>query len=272
MQTKPIRIGIIIDDLGNNLKNGLFAVSIPGQITYAILPHRPFTKIIAKKANAAGKQIMVHVPMQAVSSMDIGAGGLTKSMTAKQIHKTLVADLHAVPHAKGFNNHMGSALTADTKAMGWVMQTAAKQKFYFVDSRTTIKTVAEKTAKKYAIPTIRRNVFLDDERNKKYIDQQFKALIRIAKQKGYAVAIGHPHPITLRYLKAEIPKLERKNIKLVAVSKLITRQHQKSKTKPTKQYKSFQGAHNFYYFYHRFFEASERILKLMKQPNKPHHK
>lgn len=214
------RISIIIDDIGLNQATNRRAIELPGNLTYAILPRRPYSRTMAEYAHLAHKEIMLHLPMQAMVQ-SAGQGTLRVTMSKRIFQQTLLDDLHAVPYIRGFNNHMGSLLTQNKEEMQWLMQMLQTTPLYFIDSRTIASSVAEEIAKIYHIPTLKRDIFLDHTRTLKTIDHQFNALIHLAKKRGYALAIAHPYPETLQYLEATLPTLHTQGITLVSVSHLL---------------------------------------------------
>ena len=218
-------VAIIIDDLGYKLKQDQRAINLPGQVTYAFLPHTPHLKELAETANTRGSDIMLHLPMQAtMETFYLGPGALTSDMTEQEFRQSVINSIHSIPHIKGVNNHMGSLITSQKNSMKWLMDELAQTDLYFVDSRTTAKTLAEKTANQYQIKNTRRNVFLDHELNRPAIEFQFDRLIALAKKNGSAVAIGHPFKETLDVLEEKIPQLEANGIHLISVSELIQQQ------------------------------------------------
>jgi len=241
--TEPAVIAIIIDDIGHNLEAGKRVINSKLPVTCSILPARPHSIRLASLANKNGKEVMLHLPMQASKSERLGHGALTIDMSKNEFIRTVEISIDAIPHAKGINNHMGSLLTRNPNHMEWLMQAIANrdEHLFFVDSRTTAKTVAEELAQSYHIPSIQRDVFLDDTANdKNFVKQQIKQLIRIAKKQGYALAIGHPHKTTLLVLEQELSKLPEQEIKLVTVSELInTAVSKKMANKPNKQWQKY---------------------------------
>jgi len=217
-------ISIIIDDLGNHRAAGERAVNLPGALTYAFLPHLPYSPRLAELANGQHKEVMLHLPMEAESGKLLGPGGLTQLMNEQHFKDEMRKSINAVPHVRGFNNHMGSRLTKNTQQMIWVMQTAMfRDDLYFVDSRTTHESVAMIEADKRGIRGAKRDVFLDYEKdNEAIVKQQLKELIERARKKGTALAIGHPYKSTMKVLEAWLPTLEKQGIKLVPVSSLIS--------------------------------------------------
>jgi len=222
---EPAVIAIIIDDIGNNFAAGQRVINSSFPYTCSILPARPHSIKLARLAHENGKEVMLHLPMQASKSERLGHGGLTSSMSKQEFIRVVDISIDAIPYAQGINNHMGSLLTTDSNYMGWLMQTIANREedLFFVDSKTTAKTVAADTAHNYHIPSIRRDVFLDSiAHDQEFVRQQIKILINKAKKQGYALAIGHPHKTTLNVLEEELSKLNNEDVELVTVSRLIS--------------------------------------------------
>jgi len=221
-------IALIIDDLGNQYSHDSEAIDLPGKVSCAFLPYAPFTRSLAEKAYASRKEVMLHLPMQAVNEEPREAGELTLDMTRRQFNRTLQGDLDAVPHVSGINNHKGSLLTRHPGHMAWLMQDMSRQGgLFFVDSRTTAATVARQLAAEYRIPSIDRKVFLDNVQTTSAIQEQFRRLLDIARREGSALGIGHPHEETLAVLRQELPRLADYNIRLVSVSRLIEIEHRR---------------------------------------------
>jgi polysaccharide deacetylase 2 family uncharacterized protein YibQ len=231
-------ISIIIDDMGYSLDRGEQAIAIPAPLTYAILPNSTHARSLATKAFAAGKEVMVHLPMENTAQIPMAHGALTSAQPKDDFLRAIYQSLDRVPHATGINNHMGSALTQEPHATGinnhmgsaltqepqamrWLMEAIKDRQMYFIDSRTTPDTIAFTTAQSHQLRAASRDIFLDNEKSIHAIDRSFQQLLRLARRKGTAIAIGHPHPITLAYLAMALPKIE--NIKVVSISELITK-------------------------------------------------
>ena len=216
------QIVIIIDDLGNQSHTAKRVMDLPGPVVCSILPQRPFTKKIARWAHEQQKEVLVHLPMQSIQNSALGPGGLELSMDEHQFRQTIIENLDSVPFNIGLNNHMGSLMTQHPGNMMWLMQTL---KTYpdkvFLDSRTTHKTVAHDIAIEFDIPSVSRDIFLDDLVEIEAIQSQFDLLIEIAKKKGQAIAIGHPYPETLEVLNENIPLLSAQGVELVSLKTLM---------------------------------------------------
>ncbi len=222
---EPARIAIIIDDLGNHRGLGREAVALPGAVTYSILPSRPYSNDLATQANARGKEVMLHLPMQTLDGRQIGNGGLSLGMDRTQFMRAVHESLASVPHVAGVNNHMGSLLTRHPGAMRWLMEDlTCFNRLYFVDSRTDVRTVARRQARAAGLANAERDVFLDNLQDRDYIREQLQRLIAKARRNGSAIGIGHPYPDTLAVLAEELPKLADQDIQLVPVSRLVERE------------------------------------------------
>lgn len=211
-------IAIIIDDMGHSYESGVELINLPFPLTLSFLPERPFTKRLIEMANFHQKEIMLHAPMQNSMGYDLGYGGLKKNMPPQDLKQTLLKSFGKINHMVGLNNHMGSILTTDPKAMKTVMEVVSQYPFYFVDSRTSSKSVAASIAKQHNIPNLSRDIFLDHIQNREFIQTQFLKLIDLARKNGTAIAIGHPHPETIEYLTWALSKLDEKGVSIASVS------------------------------------------------------
>ena len=220
--TWPV-IAIIIDDIGDRYLEGQRAVALPGPVAYAVLPHTPHGPRLARDANARGKEVMLHQPLQASSNNHLlGTGAITLEHTAEEVLATLQGNLETIPHVVGINNHMGSLLTRHPGHMNWLMQ-AVKQNgsLFFVDSMTTGGSVALVAAVEHGIPSVRRDVFLDSKQDYEAIAVQFERLKQHARKHRFAVGIGHPFPETLDVLEKELPRLAALGYRLVGIQRMI---------------------------------------------------
>ena len=214
------RLAVVIDDLGNDRAQAesVFQLSYP--LTISVLPHEVNSGEIAEEAHRRGYQVMLHLPMASTAGSKDEAVELHPGMASAEVNKTFRAMLETVPYAAGVNNHEGSLGTADQKLMDDLMPMLHERNLFFIDSRTSAATVAETTAHAAGVATTRRNVFLDDEQSVPAIRKQFALAIRDAREKGSALAIGHPHPQTLGVLSEMLPEAERQGVKLVFASDL----------------------------------------------------
>ena len=214
-------IAIIIDDIGHNRRAGERAIDIQAYLTFAVIPETQHAFRLASYAHDAGKEVMIHLPMENTMNHPLGNLALTSGLSEKGVAMVVDQAIRLVPFASGINNHMGSALTQEPQAMVWLMRAVKRHKLFFVDSRTTHKTVASEIALQQDIQTASRDVFLDNDQSLYGIDKEFRRLLALAKQRRTAVAIGHPYPSTLQYLEHAIPMLNREGVQLISVSEIL---------------------------------------------------
>jgi len=195
---KRPKLVIIIDDVTTasqiqKIKN------IPFPITMSFLPpisrHKNSAKITKNLKN-----YMIHLPLEAQSRRYEEDNTLHIEDSYKKINKRIKYLKKLYPKAKYINNHTGSKFTKNKQAMDKLFRVLKQYNYFFVDSKTTSKTATKQYAKKYNLKYLTRNVFLDNKREKRYIIGQLRKSIKIAKRDGFAIAIGHPHNITLKTL------------------------------------------------------------------------
>jgi polysaccharide deacetylase 2 family uncharacterized protein YibQ len=217
----PIYISIIIDDIGNNHRRGRWAIDLPAELTIAVIPDTTHAVPLATYANQSGKEVIIHMPMENLHHRPLGSIALTSALSRQEFRDMFDDALNRVPFAIGVNNHMGSALTQQPQAMSWLMESVRQHKLFFIDSRTTHKTVARGIAEQQNVLSASRDVFLDNERTLYSIDEQFRQLLKIAERRKTAIAIGHPYESTLRYLEQAIPLLAEENVQVIPVSRML---------------------------------------------------
>lgn len=214
------QLALIIDDIGYRPTDQA-VLSLPAGVTLSVLPHTPVGADLARQGHAKGHEIMAHIPMQALNGKKLGPGGLTNQMDENQIKQEVADALASVPFAKGANNHMGSLLTQIEQPMNWVMEALKQQQMFFVDSVTTKYTTAGKQADIIGVPMLRRQLFLDNDTSQAALEKQFSTMIAKAHQLGHLVAIAHPHPDTIEFLRENLARLEQEGINLVPASALL---------------------------------------------------
>jgi polysaccharide deacetylase 2 family uncharacterized protein YibQ len=151
---------------------------------------------------------------------DPGEGAVTEGLSRDAIRAIVIRDLDGVPGAVGLNNHMGSRATTDPVLMRSVLEVARERGLFFLDSRTTSATVAYDLALDMGVPAARRSVFLDDRRERSYIEAQVRSLLERARTEGSALAIGHPDQATLDALRESTGLLRSPDIMMVPASTL----------------------------------------------------
>lgn len=201
------RLVIVLDDAGYDRRDIEAVARLPREVAVAVLPNATHAAAVAAGLLAQRREVLVHMPMEPLDGdgAATGPGAIEVDLADDEIVRRTEAALEVVAGAHGLNNHMGSRATTDERAMASVMKVLAARRLYFLDSRTTPETVAERVARRAGVPTIRRDVFLDVVDDPASVRQALRRAVARARSHGSAVAIGHVHPVTLAVLEAELP-------------------------------------------------------------------
>jgi len=224
-QERPLpraRIAVVIDDVGYSLEDLEAFLDFPGPITLSVLPNLPYSEESARRIFEAGKELLLHQPMEAENGSDPGPGAILTSQEDEQIRSILEASFAQVPQAAGMNNHMGSLATADPRVMNVIMDYLKSNRRFFLDSRTTTKTLGPETAKAYAVPYLERDIFLDNEPEGRAIKQALEEGMDVASREGSAILIGHVrNPQIVEVIGGLLAELDRAGVELVFLSDLL---------------------------------------------------
>ncbi|MEY0983041.1 divergent polysaccharide deacetylase family protein [Providencia rettgeri] len=223
LQVSAAKLAIVIDDFGYRVKEDNQILALPAAVTIAILPSSPHGREVAEKAHQQGRDILIHMPMKPLSNQPLEKDTLSPSMSVEDIDQLIKNAIKRVPYAKGMNNHMGSEMTSSLPGMRNVMHSLSQSNLFFLDSVTIGNTQVKNAAKEYGVPTLRRHIFIDNHQSEEETRSQLNKAVAYARKHGSAVAIGHPHPSTVRALQKYLPQLPA-DIELVAVSSLLSPQ------------------------------------------------
>ncbi|HHW55128.1 MAG: divergent polysaccharide deacetylase family protein [bacterium] len=215
------KLAIIIDDFGGGVAGTREMMELEIPLTFAVIPHRNSSQREAQEARERGYQVLLHMPMEPLNEkLPPGPGAITAGMAPEEIREAVAAALEEVPGAVGVNNHMGSKVTAREELMLPFLEAVGERGLFFIDSRTTNKSVAAALARQLAIPTAENRIFLDNERELESIKAQLRRAAELAREEGEVIAIGHVHPAMAQALQEFVPELEEQGVELVFASQL----------------------------------------------------
>ncbi|MBS0849745.1 divergent polysaccharide deacetylase family protein [Citrobacter sp. JGM124] len=201
------KLAIVIDDFGYRPQQENQVLALPANVSVAVLPNAPHAREMAIKAHNQGHEVLIHLPMAPLSKQPLEKDTLRPEMSSSEIARIIREAVDKVPHAVGLNNHMGSAMTSSLPGMQKVMQALEQYNLYFLDSMTIGNSQAMRAANGTGVKVIKRKVFLDDSQKEADIRMQFNRAIQVARRDGSAIAIGHPHPSTVRVLQQMVYNL-----------------------------------------------------------------
>lgn len=214
-------IAVVIDDMGISLSRTQDISSLQAPLTSSFLTYGTSLDAQVETARKSGHEIIVHVPMQPKSNIDVAPDVLTIEMTPAEITANFEKMLAKFSGIKGVNNHMGSLFTEYAEKLAPVMEVLHRRGLFFLDSKTSSKSTGRKVAAEYAVPYVHRHVFLDNINQVEYVNRQLMLTEKIARRNGYAIAIGHPKSATYQALKQWLPSLPEKHIKILPLSEIV---------------------------------------------------
>lgn len=227
------KLALVIDDFGYRPHQEIQVIALPAAVSVAVLPNALHAREMATKAHLAGHEVLIHLPMAPLSKQPLEKDTLRPDMSSAEIERIIRDAVNKVPYAVGVNNHMGSAMTSSLFGMQKVMQALQSYHLYFLDSMTIGNSQSMRAAAGTGVKVIKRKVFLDDSQTESAIRQQFTHAVELARRNGSAIAIGHPHPSTVRVLQQMIPHLPQ-DITLVRVSALTDEPQTDTSTSATR--------------------------------------
>ncbi|MDO9515405.1 MAG: divergent polysaccharide deacetylase family protein [Syntrophales bacterium] len=217
------RVAFVIDDMGYDVSILDEILAIDAPITISILPHLPYSVAVARQAHRAGKEVLLHLPMEPHGYPEIrpGSGVLLLQMDDNEIVDQLEEDMRSVPHMSGVNNHMGSRFMEDEEKVTIVLKDIKGRGFFFLDSLTTKDSKGLPVAERIGLPHAGRDIFLDNDCD---FGEALDILHHIVEERDMwetMIIIGHPHESTIRAIGAVVPVFRDNDIRIVPLSDLI---------------------------------------------------
>lgn len=220
---RPV-IAVVIDDVGVDRARALRMIDVPGPLTLSLMTYAEGLPDLSSRARKAGHEVMAHLPMEPLDpNENPGRGALRVNMDSATIRKTLAADLDPWSGYVGINNHMGSKFTGDRARMDVVMAELKARGLLWLDSKTAAASTGTSAARAAGVPFVERDVFIDNEQTVDAVLKQLSEAERIAKARGTAIAIGHPHDATREALLRWLPQIDARGIALVPVTEILRR-------------------------------------------------
>lgn len=215
-------IAIVIDDVGLDRPRSRRAMALPAPVTIALMAYAEDAQAQASMARKAGHELIVHLPMEPHNeNEDPGPNALLSDLTQAEFNRRLEWNLSQFSGYVGVNNHMGSKITSDPVALAPVMKALKQRGLMFLDSRTTGETKGLATARRFGVPAVERNVFLDHEPTPIAVRTALIEAEDVAEQSGFAIAIGHPKEVTLEALEEWLPEVKKRGFAVVPLTAVM---------------------------------------------------
>jgi len=224
LASKPL-IAIVIDDVGLDRPHSKRAWELPGPLTMSFLPYAKDLREQARAARARGQELMLHLPMEPGGRADPGPNALLVTLSDSELKHRVTTALDSFDGFVGVNNHMGSRFTAYRPGMEAVLRQFKERGLLFLDSRTTPSSVGDQVAQEIGVPSVARNVFLDDDESIDAVRRKLAETEGVARRQGFAVAIGHPHEATIQALAEWLPAVSGKGFALAPLSAVLRKRN-----------------------------------------------
>lgn len=217
------KLAVIVDDCGYDMSSVRTLLNTGLPLNFAVLPYKPYSSDVLEMIKSDGRVAMLHLPMEPVdrSAMSEGSSTICTDMSKDKILELTRKAINSLPGVSGVNNHQGSKATADSATMTTVLQELRNQDLFFVDSRTSSKSVARDKAVAMGVPTARNDIFLDNSSDVQAIRNQIYKAMDIAEKNGSAIAICHARPNTAKAWSMYAEEIKNTGIELVPITDLL---------------------------------------------------
>lgn len=217
------KLAVIVDDCGYDMSSVRTLLNTGLPLNFAVLPYKPYSSDVLEMIKSGGRVAMLHLPMEPMdrSAMSEGSSTICTDMSKDKILELTRKAINSLPGVSGVNNHQGSKATADSATMTTVLQELRNQDLFFVDSRTSSKSVARDKAVAMGVPTARNDIFLDNSSDVQAIRKQIYKAMDIAEKNGSAIAICHARPNTAKAWSMYAEEIKNTGIELVPITDLL---------------------------------------------------
>lgn len=217
-------IALVIDDVGQSFERAMEVVALEPPLALALLPYADRLPELAKAARERGHEVLAHLPMQPDNgAIDEGPNGLRLDLDAAELQRRLVWNLDRIEGLVGASNHMGSRFSADAQGMRMVLGEVRARGLLWLDSRTTAASVGVSVAEELNLPAASRDMFLDNRLDAASIAERLRETEAIARANGYAIAIGHPHHVTLQAIRVWQSEVRQRGFQIAPLSAVVAR-------------------------------------------------
>ena len=214
------RIAIVIDDVGLDVAAARRTLALDAPMSLAVLPYADAAPLLSAEIASSGRDVLLHMPMEPVGLADPGPNALRLGLSDADLAARMRWAMSRVPDAVGINNHMGSRFTADPRAMRVALASVAEQNPLFLDSLTTGESRGRAVAGGLGLRALQRDIFLDHVIEAQAISDRLDEAEALARDRGWAVVIGHPHDETLDVLETWLGPARERGVEFVTLTAL----------------------------------------------------
>ena len=223
---KRPRISIVISELGLSSAATEAAIErLPGAVTLAFVPFAERLSSWVDQARAGGHEVLLTVPMEPLTYPrdDPGPQALLTSLSDRENVQRLEWVMSRVAGYVGVISFMGSRFTSNPVTLRPVLAALKSRGLLYVDNQPGVNSFAPGVARDLTLPHVVVDRVIDDFATRAAIDDQLAALEAVARDKGTALGVGSPYPVTLDRIAQWAPTLATRGIVLAPVSALARR-------------------------------------------------
>lgn len=200
--------------------------TLPAEIAFAYSPYTNIASLesYTQQGIAKKRENILLLPMEPISypKDDPGPKALLSRAGVKQNTDHLNWLLSRTANISGVMNYMGSRFLTDSNNLRPVFSTINRNKLFFIeDAGNADYRRAETTARIANTPYIAADITIDEMLTENDIRLQLVALEKRAAERGYAVGVLHPYPVSLQTVNRWTDTLARRGFRLVAPSTLL---------------------------------------------------
>lgn len=232
-ETNKLQIAFVIDDFGSEDRHGVEEMlAIPAPLTCAVMPGLINSENDAHAAHARGHEVILHMPMEASTHLPeswYGPKVVKNHFTGEQAVALVDECMKSIPHAVGMNIHIGTGVSSNEKILSAIMLYMKSKNYFFLDSKTTEATKCQECAATTGFNLLTRDIFIENHFDHSYVfaKRSVQKAIDVAKEKGYAIVIGHVGPeggiTTVNAIKDSIEDIKKAGIEIVPLSEIYNR-------------------------------------------------
>ena len=194
------KLAIVIDDFGEDRVGVETMLSLDIKFTGAVIPFMEFSESDANRLNERGKEVMLHMPMEAYGNLPYSWYGSTlikNSYSRAEARDVLLKSIDSLPFVKGVNIHMGTAVSQNPELADEILNVAKEKGLGFLDSKTIEGSVFPQIAEGKGVKFAERDLFLEVSGQKSYefSRRRIEEAVELAKKNGRAILIGHVGPV-----------------------------------------------------------------------------
>ncbi len=218
------RIAIVVGGLGLSQTGTLSAIeNLPSEITLGFAAYGNSLRRWMEVARKDGHELVLQLPMEPTNypAVNPGKQTLLTSASADQNINNLHWFLGRLTNYAAVMNYLGSAMALNTDALAPVLQEIHDRGLAYLDDGSVPHGKSREIANKLQMPFAQSHMIIDEDRSAKMIDRRLRALEKLARQNGYAIAVASAFPVSVERIARWTEAARKRGLEIVPLSALI---------------------------------------------------